>query len=199
MIGRYEYIGEQSDPRPAGAVRINTFYETRRLPAWHVALKLVGSASMIGVGLFITIPLIPLATWQSLALASGLMLLYVGFAFFVRPEPNGDNMGFLGGFVNDPFHFSDNINRGLWKAHCCLGPGRFIAETILDCCTLLGLTAEISADQASAEEAEKRQQVRDAEVSQWRQQAIEKVQQRQAELPAGQLELSSARFFESKP
>jgi hypothetical protein len=52
-------------------------------------------------------------------------LTYVGIAFFVRPEPNPDNMGFLGGMCNDPTRYTDNISRGLWNAHCLLDPDRF--------------------------------------------------------------------------
>jgi hypothetical protein len=105
-------------------------------------------------------------------------------------------MGFLGGMFNDPTHYSDNVNRALWRAHCMLGPGRFIAETILDITTRLGWTAEITAEQANQEGAEKRQAEVQRDVMRWREEAIAKVEQNRSKLPGGQVELSSARYLD---
>jgi hypothetical protein len=80
-----------------------------------------------------------LPVWQAIAAVAGVMMLYTGIAFFFRPEANTDNMGWVGGGMNDPAQYSDNINRFLWNLHMALGPGRFTAETLLDTCVLLGL------------------------------------------------------------
>jgi len=105
--------------------------------------ELLGVAAMVAVGAAIVMPTLliemQLPMWQAIAITAGGMLIYTGVAFFFRPEPNTDNLGWGGGMANDPFQFSDNINRWLWKAHCVLGPGRFTAETLLDLCVFLGL------------------------------------------------------------
>jgi hypothetical protein len=82
------------------------------------------------------------------------MLVYMGVAFFVRPEANTDNLGWGGGLANDPYQYSDNVNRFLWQAHCLLGPGRFTAETVLDFCVLVGLASreEVIDDQPEEQE-----------------------------------------------
>ena len=153
MVGWYEIVGERTSPQKVGTVRLNTFYETRKKPLWLVALKVLGMCAMFAVGYaLLLLPVIPLPLWKSVVLISGVMLIYVGVAFFVRPEPNGENMGFVGGLFNDPTQYSDNVNRALWNAHCLLGPGRFISETILDCCTLVGLTAERSEEEHQLEQ-----------------------------------------------
>ncbi len=196
MVGWYEVMGERTDPKDAGKVRINTFYETQKKPLWLILLKLSGLFAMVAVGFALLLPSVPLPLWQSIALASGCMLIYVGIAFFVRPEPNGDNMGFLGGMFNDPTHYSDNISRALWNAHCFLGPGRFVVETILDCSTRLGFTAEISAEQANREEQMQQCEAIQQDVMRWREEAGERIEQRRDALPSGQVELSSARFLD---
>lgn len=147
----YEFLGEQIDPRGVGKIEINTEYAARRKPLWLVALKLVGLAAILPVGFALVVPLIPLPMWQALVVSAGVLLIYVGVAFFVRPEPDTDNMGWCGGLINDPFHYSDNLNRSLFTLHCVLGPGRFAAETVLDACALLGVTqlAEETAGEAS--------------------------------------------------
>jgi hypothetical protein len=77
--------------------------------------------------------------WKAIATALAAMTVYTAVAYFVRPEANTDNMGWFGGFGNDPTQYSDNFNRWLWKLHMFLGPGRFTAETLLDTCVLVGL------------------------------------------------------------
>ena len=144
----------QSSTDTHGTVEINTEYVTRKKPAWLVLLRLAGVAAMIAVGYGIALPTLAgaLPLWQAIAAVAGVMLIYVGLAFFFRPEPNTDNMGWVGGGMNDPTQYSDNINRWLWNLSCLLGPGRFTAETLLDTCVLAGLAHgdEIIDDQVAA-------------------------------------------------
>jgi hypothetical protein len=195
MVGWYEIVGERTSPQKAGTVRLNTFYETRKKPLWLVALKLLGMFAMFAVGYAILLPIIPLPVWKSVALSSGLMLIYVGIAFFVRPEPNGENMGFAGGLLNDPMQYSDNVNRALWKAHCLLGPGRFISETVLDCCTLVGLTAERSEEEHQLERQAKEDEALQRDLQRLRERVAAHNEQQQGDRTKGQLELSSTRLF----
>ncbi len=196
MVSWFEIAGECTDPKEMGSVRINTFYETRKKPAWLVLLKLLGGSAMVAIGFYFLLPLLPWPLWQSAAAISGVILIYVGLAFFVRPEPNGDNMGWIGGFFNDPTHYSDNVNRALWNAHCLLGPGRFIVESILDCSTLLGLTAEITAEQADVQEYEREQAAIERDVQQWRAEAVQRVEADRQNRPGGQIQLSSACYLD---
>jgi hypothetical protein len=200
MVGWFEVMGERNDPKKPGSVRLNTFYETRKKPVWLVATKLLCVLAMMGIGyLFLMqflMQILSLPIGQSFLVASGCLLIYVGIAFFIRPEPNPDNMGFLGGMMNDPTHYSDNISRALWNAHCMLGPGRFISETLLDCTTLLGLTAEITAEQANEEEMQKEKEAIERDVARWHEEAAAKVEQRRSERPGGTVELTTAAYLD---
>lgn len=187
-----EILGERVDPQSAGTVRLNATYETRKKPVWLVLLKLSGLVAMVAIGFLLIVPPLPLPVWQSCALAAGIMLLYVGIAFFVRPEPNTDNLGWGGGAFNDPTQYSDNINRMLWKVHCFLGPGRFVAETILDTCTLLGLTRELDHERHEAEIAARQCRAED----QRRKVLLDRVQTRRAEGYDGTQQLASTRFLD---
>jgi hypothetical protein len=143
MFSFTEFSGQTSLDKH-GSVEICTSLCRRRRPAWIVCLKILGVAAMIAVGFAIAVPTLKeqaphLPMWKGCIGISAAMLLYTAIAFFIRPEANGDNMGWLGGSTNDPTQYSDNINRMLWKAHMILGPGRFTAETIFDTCVLVGL------------------------------------------------------------
>jgi hypothetical protein len=90
---------------------------------------------MVALGAAIAVPtLLELgrALWEACAITGAATCVYTVIAFFFRPEPNTDNMGWGGGMGNDPFQSSDNVNRFLWRLSCILGPGRFTAEAILD-------------------------------------------------------------------
>src|SRR5687768_7849320 len=111
-----------------GNVELHTEFFRKRRPIWLVLLKIMGVAAMIAVGYAIALPTLmqevpELPVWQAAAYIGGAMFAYTAVAFFIRPEANGDNMGWFGGASNDPTQYSDNINRFLWKAHMVLGPG----------------------------------------------------------------------------
>ncbi|MCI0361564.1 MAG: hypothetical protein L0211_24025 [Planctomycetaceae bacterium] len=142
MFSFTEFRG-QSALDKHGGVELNTEFFRLRRPAWLVLLKILGVVAMVTVGFAIALPSIKecypqFAMWKAVLAVSGAMIVYTAIAFFVRPEANGDNMGWLGGSYNDPTQYSDNINRFLWKLHMLLGPGRFTAETLLDTCVLVG-------------------------------------------------------------
>lgn len=141
MFSMLEFQAQSSTDK-SGTVEIVTEYHAAKKPAWLVLLKLLGVAAMVAVGAAIAVPTLlelKLPLWQAIVITVGVMMVYTGLAFFFRPEPNTDNLGIAGGGMNDPFQYSDNINRFLWKAHCVLGPGRFTAETLLDLCILVGI------------------------------------------------------------
>jgi len=142
MFGFTGFHRSSSPFEQTGSVELNTNYCTRRKPLWLIALKFLGTAAMIAVGAAIAVPTLlefQVPLWEAVGYTAAGMLVYTLIAFFFRPEPNTDNMGWGGGLGNDPFQSSDNVNRFLWRLHCVLGPGRFTAETFLDALVFIGL------------------------------------------------------------
>src|SRR5262245_9719047 len=142
MISLGEVQGQSSLLHKSGTIEINTGFSREKKPAWLITLKLLGTAAMIAVGYGIAMPTLlefNFPIWQAVLITAVVMAVYTVLAFYFRPEPNTDNMGIAGGLVNNPFQTSDNVNRFLWRLSCCLGPGRFTAETVLDTCVFFGL------------------------------------------------------------
>jgi hypothetical protein len=154
MFSFTEIRGQSSTLDKSGTIEINTEYCTTKKPLWLLTIKLLCTAAMIAVGYGILLPSFfqlghpPL---QAIVMATAVMIVYVGIAFYIRPEANTDNMGWGGGFANDPTQYSDNINRFLWNLHCFLAPGRYTASTALDWCVFLGV---LRSDEAIPQEAE---------------------------------------------
>jgi hypothetical protein len=155
---QYEYAHEHAARNAVGTMEINDQYVTCRKPAWLVLLKVLGLALMVAAAVGIAYPSLRqvLPPLQSAAVIAGVILIYSGLAFFFRPEPNTDNLGYCGGAYNDPTKISDDINRGLLDLHFALGPGRFASETLLDVCVLFGLAGgeEVLDDHAPIAEPE---------------------------------------------
>jgi hypothetical protein len=137
-----EFQGQSSLLHKSGTIEIHTDCYRKRRPAWLVALKLLGVVAMVATWFAIALPSLlqwSFPMWHAIVVAAIVVPVYTAVAFFFRPEPNTDNLGMGGGAMNDPFQTSDNVNRFLWRLSCCLGPGRFTAETMLDLCVLTGL------------------------------------------------------------
>jgi hypothetical protein len=142
MFSFGEVQGQSSLLHKTGTIEINTGFSREKKPAWLIGLKWLGATAMIAVGYGIAMPsllALRFPIWQAVLITAGMMAVYSVIAFYLRPEPNTDNMGWGGGLMNDPFQTSDNVNRFLFKLSCCLAPGRFTAETVLDTCVFCGL------------------------------------------------------------
>lgn len=74
---------------------------------------------------------------RTLAIANGVLLVYLLIAYFLHPDPNTENYGWQGTWYDDPLTFSDDFNRFLFSVQVFLWPGRFLAESIVDMIQLL--------------------------------------------------------------
>jgi hypothetical protein len=96
----------------------------------------------IAVGTLATVYYLLLAyllalTWQAVGKTTGVATVHLLIARFVRPEPEMDNLGGLGGLVDDPFHVSDDVSRFLLLLLIVLAPGRFLAGSLTRCLRLV--------------------------------------------------------------
>jgi hypothetical protein len=140
MPSFYEFSGESDyDRRQRGTIEIHADYIARRKPAWLVVGKLATVLLVVGFAYFLAITKIDYPAWKTSVVYFGVVLLYCGIAYLVRPNPNYMNMGWGGGLMNDPTQYSDNINRGLRDLECLLQPGQLATESVLDMFILLGL------------------------------------------------------------
>ena len=73
---------------------------------------------------------------ETLLQTTGLVLLleiaYLLLAYHIRVEVDTDNLGWIGGLVNNPFSFKDDLNRGKLFLNLILAPGRVLAEVLVD-------------------------------------------------------------------
>ena len=78
--------------------------------------------------------------WKAVLVTFGIVLVYFGLSFIIRPQVDRDTLDWRpGSLATEP---AANINRLLAIAHWLLAPGRFAAETLLDLCVLAGVARE---------------------------------------------------------
>lgn len=122
-----EWVGESVDPGDRGSITIRYGLPERRPGAATLTYGLV-SAVALAVGLWFALneqTLVP--TGVVLAIAAGYLLI----GYVVRPEPDRHNLGWGGGLFDNPFRWSDDLNRTMLWIMLVLWPGRFVAESLI--------------------------------------------------------------------
>ena len=60
------------------------------------------------------------------------LLIYLIIAYNVNPKPRMDKLGMLGGLIDHPFKYTDDINRTMLFLKIVLFPGRIIGTPIVE-------------------------------------------------------------------
>ena len=126
-----ERWGESMNPGNVGRIEVGEEHESCECrPLVFVRFLFVIIA--LPVGWVLAIPHVPLPMWQAAIAVIGGTLIYVALSYLVNPQPDLDNIGHLGGMVDNQMRYSDDLNRLLMQAQFLLGPGRFVAESLFD-------------------------------------------------------------------
>lgn len=127
----YEWWGESVDPGKVGKVGLATEHEACTCRPLVIA-RFLFVVIAVPVAWCLIVPYVPLPTVQAAVLVAGITLIYVAASYFIDPQPDTDNVGWAGGLIDHPWRYSDDLNRLLVMFRVLLGPGRFVAESILD-------------------------------------------------------------------
>ncbi len=132
----FEWLGEGFNPGGIGSVEFNGRDRGSR-PRFAVILCFLIAATLLGLWFHLLWNVFELRSAKEPGIAVIASLAYLVFAYFVHPQPDMDNIGWLGGLFDHPFRYSDDINRFLIFLVIVLWPGRFIAESVVDAALLL--------------------------------------------------------------
>jgi hypothetical protein len=126
----FEIIGESIDPGPVGGIDAGP---PPREPRSRTAVIVRGAVALALVTtVFMATAVVgPLASGRP-GMTAGVIGVYLLLGYFVRPRPDYDNMGWLGGVLNNPFRYSDDINQTLWVLRMLLWPGRWASTAIVE-------------------------------------------------------------------
>lgn len=140
-----EWWGETVNPGKRGTIAIGEEHEQC---SWKplVFARFIFVVLGLPILWWLAIPHVPLPFWQAAAAVVGGTLIYVALSYLIDPRPELDNLGIAHGLIDHPCRYSDDVNRFLLGARLVLGPGRFMAESILD---MLALVCQEEEDSSS--------------------------------------------------
>lgn len=131
-MGLFEWFGESYNPGPIGGIGgaeqdDDEHQELRGFVLFKFSLSLI----IVAVVYYLIFTKLCLLNYKNFMMVNVLVALYLVFAYLVRPNPNFSNVGLLGGLIDHPFRYSDDINRFLLFLMVILYPGKFIVLSIV--------------------------------------------------------------------
>jgi hypothetical protein len=124
-MGLLELLFEKSNPGPIGEMSAHG-KKPEEPKRGELMFKWIVSIAIIG--------LVFKSTVSSSGAAIGFIIILTIYCFagyLIMPKPDYSNMGWAGGLLDNPFRFSDDINRMLFGLKVLLYPGRFVAVTLV--------------------------------------------------------------------
>ncbi len=130
-----EIIGEQVNPGSVGSFE---FGGRRPDHPNHTAI-LVRTIIIGAISVALTVwAMVEGVAAYKIGYGVGFALTYVLAGWTFRPLPDTSNMGWLGGMMDNPFRWSDDLNRFMLFLKIVLWPGMIVADTLFDfvvfCC-----------------------------------------------------------------
>ena len=127
----FEWLGESMNPGPIGSVDTGPTDRRDRSRAMVIVCFLLASAALAG-WVYLILAVFEVRSPEGQIGCGVATLLYLMLGYFVHPKPDPSNLGWLGGLMDHPFRYSDDINRFLLSLMIVLLPGRFVSEAVVD-------------------------------------------------------------------
>jgi len=129
-MGIFEIIGELINPGPVGKVYLND--DDYNIRQKLIPLRFIVSLIIIGLIEYLLIFKTNSDIDSAYILKVNIgLFIYLLISLFINIKPDYDNLGWVPFLINNPFRFSDNINRFLMILNLLLTPGKFISKSII--------------------------------------------------------------------
>jgi hypothetical protein len=139
-MGLFEYLFERKNPGNIGSIQKNEQKLDRNINIPILIFKLIITLSLLGGAFYVTV--YQNFTVSNLLAFVVIMLVYCIISYLIIPKPDTSNVGMLGGFLDNPLKYTDDVNRMLTFLLIILYPGRFISKTIIQTFMLLGIVGK---------------------------------------------------------
>ncbi|WP_025143440.1 hypothetical protein [Pedobacter jeongneungensis] len=131
----FEWFFERNNPGPTGTVE--TYHHKLYWP--RIWILIAGTAALIAFLFFIyCVPLNRLEAFEigNACLGTLFSIAYLVASYYIYVKPDYNNMGFLG-FIDNPFKYTDDVNRFMLFFQAILLPGKIISIPIVNMFSLL--------------------------------------------------------------
>lgn len=124
----WEWIFERRNPGPIGDMNVKkSEFADEDMPRWkQVVCFCIGVVSWA-----VTIYLLVLSLEKNVLVDVLIFLVvYLIISWVLHPKPDQSNMGWAGGIIDNPFRWSDDMNRMLLFFLVILSPGKLMLFSI---------------------------------------------------------------------
>jgi hypothetical protein len=129
-MGIFEIIGEFINPGTVGKVYLND--DDYNIRQKLIPIRFIVSLIIIGLIEYLLIFQTNSDNDSAHILKVNIgLFIYLLISLFINIKPDYDNLGWVPFLINNPFRFSDNINRFLMILNFFLTPGKFISKSIV--------------------------------------------------------------------
>ena len=135
-VSLFEWLGESANPGPVGSVDVGGQDRSKRSRAVVIVCFLFAVAALAG-WVYLVLAVFEVRSVGGLVGIGVATLLYLVLGYFVHPKADTSNLGWLGGTMDHPFRYSDDLNRALLGIMIVLLPGRFVSEGVVDMVRLI--------------------------------------------------------------
>ncbi|MGI6124808.1 MAG: hypothetical protein ACOYIG_11615 [Acetivibrionales bacterium] len=126
-MGLFEFFGEHVNPGNVGHTEKIDPDQLNKDKVILILKSIVSVAIVIGAYILIF-------GWKfqlkGFLIYTGTVFAYCIVSYWIVPKPDYSNIGWLGGLMDHPFRYSDDLNRMLIFFLIILYPGRLISTTI---------------------------------------------------------------------
>jgi len=138
----FEWFFERDNPGPTGTVE--TYHYKLHWP--RIWIIMAGTAALTALLFFIYG--VAFHRWENFVLGDACLatfftLAYLVLSYYVYIKPDYDNMGYLG-FIDNPFKYTDDVNRFMMFFQMLLMPGKIISIPIVNLFSLFIKRREIN-------------------------------------------------------
>jgi hypothetical protein len=129
-MGLFEILGELFNPSPVGKIYFNDkdYHLRKKL----IPIRFIISLMIIGIVEYLIIFKTGYHNDSTFLVTFNIALfIYLLISQFINIEPDYDNLGWVPFLINNPFRFSDNINRLLVILKLLFSPGKWISKSIV--------------------------------------------------------------------
>lgn len=127
-MGILEYIFERKNPGKVGTFQKNE-QSSKNISIPLLVFKIFISAFIVYLLFYLTV--MNNLNFINTMIFIIILLIYCLISYFVIPKPDTSNVGLLGGLIDHPFRYTDDLNRLLIVLLILMYPGRFISTTII--------------------------------------------------------------------
>jgi len=131
MLGFFEIVGECFNPGPIGGIKYENVAMKRRSNMIDVVRFCISVTLVLCFEYFLFSNLITENRNYFVLFGNIFFILYLVVSFYSNIKPNYDNIGWVPFFIDNPFRFSDDVNRFYIMLNVLLWPGRYISRSLM--------------------------------------------------------------------